>query len=140
MSERDFPQKIKKEVSHMHTVKVFNNNGSVIPTHVEIDGKPLRCRSIDYHAEADCIPTFAFEVFALSDIEVNHADIRFKFHPETVTDAVKILRHELMRHNEIYDGFLGSVKSVLNDMYDDASSINKAAEKILQRMIGDNDK
>ena len=124
----------------MHTVKVFNNNGNIIPTHVEIDGKPLRCRAIDHHAEVDCIPTFTFEVLALSDIEVNHADIRFKFHPETVVEAVKILRHELMLHGEIYEGFLGSIKSALNDMCDDASSINKAAEKILGRIIGENDK
>lgn len=124
----------------MHKVKVFNNNGNIIPTHVEIDGKPLRCRSIDYHAEVDCIPTFTFEVLALPDIEVNHADIRFKFHPWTVVEAVKILRHELMLHGEVYEGFLGSIKSALNDMNGDTSSINKAAEKILGRIIGDNDK
>ena len=124
----------------MHTVKVFNNNGSVIPTHVEIDGKPLRCRSIDYHADHESFPMFVFEVSALSDIEVNHADIRFKFHPYTVVEAVKIIRHELMLHGEVYEGFLGSIKSALNDMCDDASSINKAAEKILGRIIGENDK
>ena len=124
----------------MHTVKVFNNNGSVIPTHVEIDGKPLRCRSIDYHADHESFPMFVFEVSALSDIEVNHADIRFKFHPYTVVEAVKIIRHELMLHGEVYEVFLGSIKSALNDMNGDTSSINKAAEKILGRIIGDNDK
>lgn len=125
----------------MHTVKVFNNNGNIIPTHIEIDGKAMKkCRSIDYHADADSIPTFTFEIMALSDIEVNHADICFKYHPESVVEAVKILRHELMLHGEVYEGFLGSIKSALNDMRDDASSINKAAEKILGRIIGDNDK
>lgn len=123
----------------MHTVKVFNNNGKIIPTHVEIDGKPLRCRSIDYHADHESFPMFVFEVSALSDIEVNHADIRFKFHPETVTDAVKILRHELMRHNEIYYGFMGSIKSALNDM-DDGISIDDSAEAILRRIIGVDEK
>lgn len=140
MSERNFPQKNKKEVSHMHKVKVFNNNGNIIPTHVEIDGKPLRCRSIDYHADHESFPMFVFEVSALSDIEVNHADIRFKFHPYTVVEAVKILRHELIQHGDVYCGFLASIKSALNDMCDGASDTNRAAEKILERMIGDNDK
>lgn len=124
----------------MHTVKAFNNNGNIVPTHVEIDGKPLRFRAIDYHADVDHVPTFTFEVMSLSDIEIKHASICFKYHPETVIDAIKILRHELMLHSEVYNGFLGSIKSALNDMRDDASSNNKAAEKILERMIGGNDK
>lgn len=119
----------------MHTVKVFNNNGSVIPTDVEIDGKPLRCRSIDYHAEADHIPTFTFEAWALSDIEVNHADICFKYHPESVEESVKILRHELMQKGEVYGGFLESIKSALHDMGDE-TDITDAAKLILSRIIG----
>lgn len=119
----------------MHTVKVFNNNGNIIPTHVEIDGKPLRCRSIDYHAEADHIPTFSFEAMALSDIEVNHADICFRFHPDTVVEAVKILRNELMLHGEVYGGFLESIKSALHDMGDE-TDITGAAKLILSRIIG----
>ena len=124
----------------MHTVKVFNNNGNIIPTHVEIDGKPLRCRVIDYHAEVDCIPAFTLEILSLADIEVNHADICFKYHPESVEEAVKILRHELMQHGDVYCGFLASIKSALNDMCDGTSDTNRAAGKILERMIGDNDK
>lgn len=119
----------------MHTVKVFNNNGNIVPTHVEIDGKPLRCRSIDYHAEVDCIPTFTFEVPSLADIEVNHADICFKFHPETVTDAVKILRHELMQRGDVYNGFAYSIESSLNE----AKPYTKErdlARAILDRIIG----
>ena len=119
----------------MHTVKVFNNNGNIVPTHVEIDGKPLRCRSIDYHAEADHIPTFAFEVIALSDIEVNHAGICFKFHPETVTDAVKILRHELIQHGDTYNGFISSIESALNESKPYVRE-NNLAKAILDRIIG----
>lgn len=120
----------------MHKVKVFNNNGNIIPTHVEIDGKPLRCRSIDYHADHESFPMFVFEVSALSDIEVNHADIRFKFHPWTVVEAVKILRHELMLHGEVYGGFLESIKSALHDMGDE-TDITGAAKLILSRIIGE---
>lgn len=119
----------------MHTVKVFNSNGSAITTHIEIDGKPLRCRSIDYHDEPDYIPTFTFELMALSDIEVNHADIRFKFYPESVVDAVKVLRSELMQHGDVYNGFVCSIESALNE----AKPYTKErdlARSILDRIIG----
>ena len=119
----------------MHKVKVFNNNGNIIPTHVEIDGKPLRCRSIDYHAEADYIPTFAFEVMALSDIEVNHADICFKYHPETVVEAVKILRHELMQHGDVYNGFACSIESALKEAKPYTKEID-LARAVMNRIIG----
>ena len=119
----------------MHTVKVFNNNGNIVPTHVEIDGKPLRCRAIDYHAEVYYIPAFTFEISSLADIEVNHADICFRYHPESVVESVKILRHELMRHGEVYCGFLESIKGALCDMGDE-TDITDAANLILSRIIG----
>lgn len=120
----------------MHTVKVFNNNGKIVPTHVEIDGKPLRCRALDYHAEVDYIPTFTFEIPSLADIEVNHADICFKYHPESVNESVKILRHELMQHGEVYGEFLESIKSALHDM-EYETDITGAANLILSRIIGE---
>lgn len=120
----------------MHTVKVFNNNGNIAPTHVEIDGKHLRhCRAIDYHAEVDYIPTFTFEISSLADIEVNHAEIRFKFHPETVTDAVKILRHELMHDKELCAAFISSIESALQEA-NSCNSEHDLAAHILQRVAG----
>lgn len=119
----------------MHTVKVFNDSGKVIPTYVEIDGKPMPCRLIDYHADHESIPMFVFEVSALSDIEINHADICFKYHPESVVESVKILRHELMQKGEVYGGFLESIKSALHDMGDE-TDITDAAKLILSRIIG----
>lgn len=119
----------------MHTVKVFNDSSKIIPAHVEIDGKPLEyCRSIDYHTDVDIVPTFVFEVCALANIEVNHADICFKFHPETVEESVKILRHELMLYGGVYDGLLASIKSALHDL---ENGIDKedAAKLILSRII-----
>lgn len=120
----------------MHTVKVFNNNGKITPTHVEIDGKPLRCRSIDCRVDCETVPTFIFEVPSLSDIEVNHASICFKFTPKTVTDAVKILRYELMQYGEIYNGFLSSIESALSEAKPYVKE-NNLAKAVLDRIIGE---
>lgn len=119
----------------MHTVKVFNESGKAIPTYIEIDGKPMPCRLIDYHADIDTVPIFIFEVTALSDIEVNYADICFKYHPETVVEAVKILRHELMQYGDVYNGFARSIESALKEAKPYTKEID-LARSILDRITG----
>ena len=128
----------------MHAVKVFNDTGKVIPTHIEIDGKPIRCSSIDYHVDPESIPKFTFEIAAFTDIEVNHADIQFCFNPQTVVDAVKILRHELLNDEVLRSGFLASIASVLKDFCDIElmefrynTDLDFVAEMVLRRMIGE---
>lgn len=38
---------------------------------------------------------------------------RFSYAPQSVEDAVKILRHELLTHGEVYNGFKASLKSAI---------------------------
>ena len=132
----------------MHTVKVFNDTGKVIPTNIEIDGKLIGCRSIDYHADLESVPGFTFEIEAITDIEVNHAGIQFRFDPQTVVDAVKILRHELMNDEVLRSGFTCSIASALKEFQNEKCEYglcvepcdpDELAETVLRRMIGGND-
>lgn len=122
----------------MHTVKIINKNGKLIPTEVSIDGQPVRARSIDYHASLVSAPVVTLELPSLVDIEVNHAEIQFRFTPETITDAVKILRHELLNDTDLYAGFKASIKSALDEAkpYMDEENLAKA---VLDRLIGEED-
>lgn len=59
----------------------------------------------------------------------------------TVNEAVAIVRDELLKHGELYDGFLASVKSALVDYQKDNSHILNAdcgvlAREILKRIVG----
>lgn len=122
----------------MHTVKIRNDSGKVIPTtYISIDGVPIRCRSVDYHADVDSVPEFTLGLAALTDIEVNDADIRFRFTPETVTDAVKVLRNALLTDKELWDGFIASISSAIDDMekHKIGESVSPA-EYILDRLVG----
>ena len=132
----------------MHTVKVFNDTGKVTPTHIEIDGNPIRCSSVDYHVDLESIPKFTFEIAALTDIEVNHAGIQFRFTPQTVVDAVKILRHELMNDEVLRSGFTCSIASALKEFQNEKCEYgicvepydpDELAETVLRRIIGGND-
>lgn len=58
----------------------------------------------------------------------------------SVTYAVAVLRHELMLHGEVYDGFKASLKSAL-ERFDYCGlpfeTEEEKAEKILDFLIGD---
>jgi hypothetical protein len=118
-----------------HTVKVVNNNGKIIPTRVFVDDKEVNVRSVEYHADMDSCPMFVFEIPALTDIEVNHANLRFAFTPQTVTEAVKILRHELQNNPYLAGGFIASIESAL--MESQSTTTHDLAVAILNRIVGE---
>lgn len=60
---------------------------------------------------------------------------------QSIRQAVNVLRDELLKHGDLYDGFHASIKSALNDYgyetccVEDAN--NEVAYEILKRIIGD---
>ena len=78
-----------------------------------IDGKTIpRVKSVDFHVAVDEVPTFVFEMVAAPDIEMECL-AQISFTSQSITDAISILRHELLQHREIYHGFKASLKSAL---------------------------
>nr|DAH38203.1 MAG TPA: hypothetical protein [Caudoviricetes sp.] len=59
---------------------------------------------------------------------------------QSITDAISVLRHELLQHGEIYQGFKSSLKSAL-EIHSicgiQIESEEETAEKILDFMIGE---
>lgn len=105
-----------------------------------IDGKTIpRVKSVDFHVAVDEVPTFSLELMAEPDIQME-ALAQISFTSQSITDAISVLRHELLQHGEIYHGFKASLKSALErynycglpfDPEDDV------ARKILDFMIGE---
>ena len=48
-----------------------------------------------------------------------------------------IMRTELMKHGDLYDGFLASISSALGEVNIDTNSYNRIAKVILNRIIGE---
>lgn len=62
------------------------------------------------------------------------------FAPESVMQAAYILRNELMKHEELYDGFLASIESSVREQKLCGLPFqpeHEIAEKILKRIIGE---
>lgn len=119
-------------------VKVVNEKADCLKTKCYINGREIqRVKAVDFHVSVDEIPTFIFEIAGLHEIEIP-ADVRFSFIPQTIEDAAIVLRNELLKHGDLYDGFHASIKSALNELgYVKNSKNTEMAEKILKRIIGE---
>lgn len=105
-----------------------------------IDGHEVpRVKSVDFHVAVDELPTFVFEMMAEPDIEMECL-AQISFTSQSITDAISVLRHELLQHGEIYRGFKASLKSAL-ERYNYCGlpfePEEEIADKILNFMIGE---
>lgn len=64
------------------------------------------------------------------------ADIHFDYSLQTVKEACKILREELLKHGDLYRAFSASIYSALKEMTED-TFIDEIPEIILKRIIGE---
>lgn len=98
----------------MPQVKIINPKGTGwLGTKYFIDGKKVNnVRSVDFHVAVGENPTSIFELTAIPDIDIE-SQVCFSFTAPSVEDAVRVLRHELLMHGEIYNGFKASLKSAL---------------------------
>ena len=102
------------------------------------DGQKItRVRHIDANFDVDEVPTVNVEIVGGLDFE-GMADIHFDYSPYTVKEACKILRDELLKHGDLYNGFISSIESALKEQkvtglpFQPESEI---ADNILKRII-----
>lgn len=104
------------------------------------DGQKItRVRHIDANFDVDEIPTVNVEIVGGCDFE-GMADIHFDYSPHTVKEACKILRDELLKNGELYNGFISSIESSIKDQRIiplPGHTEKEIAEKILSRIIGE---
>lgn len=125
-------------------VKIINPEGSGWRgTQYFVDGIEInRVISADFHVAVDELPTSVFELMALPDIEME-SEVKFSYTPQSIEDAVRILRHELLTHGEIYNGFKASLKTAIEKYCTCGLPFepeDETAGKILDFMIGEEQK
>lgn len=105
-----------------------------------IDGNKVpRVKSVDFHVAVDEVPIFDFEMMGAPDIEAECL-AQISFTSQSITDAISVLRHELLQHGEIYHGFKASLKSALiayNSCGLPFEPEEEIAGKMLDFMIGE---
>lgn len=121
-------------------VKIEQDKENKYIHRVFIDGKKIdRVRSIDFEVGVDFPPEVNVEIVGGIDFE-GIADIHFDYSPYTVKESCKILRDELMKYGDLYNGFISSVESSIKDQSIiplPGHTEKEIAEKILSRIIGE---
>ncbi len=124
----------------MPVVKIVNPNPNEwMGTKCFIDNQEIHnVKSVDFHVSVDELPVFEFEMMGMPDIEMD-CIANIMFSPQSIAEAITILRHELLQHGEFYHGFKASLKSALiayNSCGLPFEPEEEIAGKILDFMIG----
>lgn len=120
----------------INRLRVYNENGRIIPTNVEINGRPIRCRSLKYECAPDSVPSIELELNTLADIDVaNIGQAWISISPKNLTEANEIIRFELSKRDDYYKGNLLTIESALMDS--GITNAHDIACHVLDRMIGD---
>ena len=125
----------------MPLVKITNPNPyDWLGTKCFIDENEVpRVKSVNFHTAVDEIPVVKFEMMEVPDIEMECL-AQISATSQSITDAISVLRHELLQHGEIYHGFKASLKSALIAYSSCGLPFEpeeEIAEKILDFMIGE---
>ena len=127
-------------MSELPRVKVVNQNDSWLGTECYIDGKKIeKVKQIYFNVGVENVPTFIFETIGIPDMDIL-ARVIFDCKPENVTDAVQILRNELLKRDSLYDGFSSSIASALKEHWCCGLPFEpeeEVAKKILGYVIGE---
>lgn len=104
-------------------------------THIFIgDCELKRVVSASYEQTAGTAPCFTFETMGFPNIEIDNADICFRFMPETIENAAKVLIHSFDTDKNLYDAFVASIESAI---YDDGTVYDLGDQRILAKKIAD---
>lgn len=124
----------------MQTVKIQSIDNTIFSMVFLGDKKLERVREVTFNQSVEMVPCFTFETIGLPDIEIDNADIRFRFTPKTIEEAVKVLIHSFDTDKTLYDAFVASIESAIYDdgtVYD-ISDQHRLAAVIADRIIGGN--
>ena len=122
------------------SVKIEQNTEKRPYFRVYKDGQEItRVRHVDANFDVNEVPTVNVEIVGGFDFE-GMADIHFDYSPQTVKEACKIMREELLKHGDLYIAFLASIESSLREQRVTALPFQPErdiADKVLQRIIGE---
>lgn len=95
---------------------------------------------VDFNIGVGAAPEADIGIVCGLDFE-GMADIHFDYSPRTVKEACKILREELLKHEDLYRAFELSMYSALKEMPKEIRMgdmcMNEAVNRILKRIIGE---
>ena len=105
---------------------------------VFIDGKQIeKITHLDFQVNPLEFPTVTLNIEQMSGVDFEgQAEVNFLKDPFTVKNACKILRDELMKNVELYNGFVSSIQTAIEEAPNYIKN-RELAERILKRIVGE---
>lgn len=118
--------KIEQDKENKHIHRVF------------VDGKQIeKITHLGFEVNPQEFPSVTLNIEQLSGVDFEgQAEVNFLNNPFTVQNACKILREELLKHDDLYRAFSASIYSGLKDISEDVEP-DEMPEIILKRIIGE---
>lgn len=119
-------------------VKIEQDKDNKYIHRVFVDGKQIeKITHLDFQINPLEIPSVTLNIEQMSGIDFEgQADVNFLDTPFTIQNACRILREELLEHEDLYRAFSASIYSALNEI-PEGTYIDKMPEIILNRIIGE---
>lgn len=119
-------------------VKIEQDKENEYIHRVFVDGKQInKITHLDFQVNPMEFPSVTLNIEQMSGVDFEgQAEVNFWNTPFTVQNACKILREELLKHEDLYRAFLASIYSALNDI-PEGTFIDEMPEIILKRIIGE---
>lgn len=121
-------------------VKIEQDKQNEMIHRVFVNGEKLkRVNHIDLNIDVAEVPQVNVGIVGGCNFE-GMADIHFDYSPYTVKEACKILQDELLKHGDLYNGFLSSIESSLKEQKVTglpSQPESEIADNILKRIIGE---
>lgn len=119
----------------MQEIKIVSDEES--KTKILIDGKEIQnVVNVNFNQSADTVPEFVISTMSMPNICIDGGVI-FSFTPQTVREACIVLKNELEKSNSpVRAAFKVSIKSAIDEA-PNYMDMDKLAELILERIIGE---
>ena len=105
---------------------------------VFIDGKQIeKITHLNFQVNPLEIPSVTLNIERMSGIDFEgQAEVNFLKDPFTAQNACKVLREEIMKRNDLYNGFVSSIRTAIEEAPNYIKN-RELAERILKRIIGE---
>lgn len=120
----------------MNRIQIKVDESTEYEPKVSIDGNKVQyVSSVNFSTLPGEIPSAIIEVLGSSDVD-SFADVRFDVSPDNLQTACRIIRDELLKHEDFYKAFVASVHSAICEAPEECWTI-EMAEKIAKRISGE---
>lgn len=105
---------------------------------VFVDGKQIeKITHLDFQVNPLEFPQVTLNLETMSGIDFEgQGEVNFLETPFTVENACKILREELLKHGDFYDGFLASIYSAVRDCTRMMAYVEVPEEEVAREILG----